>query len=145
MYSNGGIEMRKRIFLIAILLLISIIAAIYMKHDYKRINEIGGFKSSDVTKIAFQYDNPANKGGTVEDKEKIQVFMSYLNSCTLAKKRIQTPMDGYYQLVVLFKGKDEIMRIMTYENFIEINEVQYSMVKNKLSLEKIDDCIKSLR
>ncbi|MDV3428453.1 MAG: hypothetical protein LIR50_15775 [Bacillota bacterium] len=112
--------------------------------SHKRISEIGKFQIKDITKISFQYNNPAaDRGGTVEDKEKIKEFMEYINNCVVAKKKIQTPMTGYNQMAGLYIGNKEAMSILFYNNFIEINGIQYNMVKNKLSSEKIDDFIKS--
>ncbi|WP_055666170.1 hypothetical protein [Desnuesiella massiliensis] len=136
--------MKKRILVSVVLLLALIIFAImYINSNHKRISEIGGFQANDITKISFQYNNPAIKGGTVENKENINEFMNYINSCVFTKKLTQTLMAGYYQSVILFIGDNKVMSIMTYENFIDINGIQYNMVKNKLSLEKIDDFIKS--
>lgn len=138
--------MKKRVIFTALLLLVFIAgAAKYTSINYKRITEIGGFKSTDISRISFQYNNPAYKGGTVENKEKIEEFMNYINSCVFSKKPVQTPIAGYNQLAVLFIGEKEVTRITTYENFIEINGTQYNMVKNKLSLQKIDDFINSIK
>ena len=71
--------------------------------------------------------------------------MTYINRCDFTKKSIQTPMSGYYQMAVFYIGNMEVTRIMTYDKFIEINNIQYNMVKNKLSLQKIDDFIKSIK
>jgi hypothetical protein len=116
----------------------------YQVNDVTKISKIGGFKVNDITKISFSYDNPAIKGGTVENKVKINEFMNYINSCTFKKKSPQTPITGYYQLALFFIGDREVTRIMTYDKFIDINGIQYNMVKNKLSLVKIDDFIKSM-
>lgn len=138
--------MKKKILVPVIFLLaIIVIAIIYININHKRISEIGGFQVNDITKISFQYDNPAIKGGTVENKEKISEFMNYINSCVFTKKSTQTSMSGYYQLAVFFVGDKEAMSIMTYDKFIEIDGIQYNMIKNKLSLEKIDDFIKSVK
>lgn len=38
----------------------------YTSNKHKRINEIGKLKITDITKISFQYNNPAvDRGGTV--------------------------------------------------------------------------------
>lgn len=52
---------------------------------------------------------------------------------------------GYYQTAGFFIDDKEVLRIMTYENFIDINGTRYNMVKNKLSLKKIDDFINSIK
>lgn len=127
------------------ILVFAAIIAVYLNTNYKRISGIGGLQSTDITKISFQYDNPSIKGGTVENKEKTQEFMQYINSCVIAKKWIQTPMAGYDQMAVFFISDKEVMRIMFYEDFIEINGIQYDMVKDKLSSEKIDSFIKSIK
>jgi len=138
--------MKKRIIFTFILLWVFIAGAVvYTSINYKRITQIGDFKSADISRISFQYNNPAYKGGTVENKGKIEEFMNYINNCVFSKKRVQTPIVGYNQLAVFFIGDKEVMRITTYENFIEINGTQYNMVKNKLSLEKIDDFINSIK
>lgn len=137
--------MKKRLFLSAMLFLVLIvIITVYICTSFKRITEIGSFQDTDITKIIFQYDNPAIKGRTVENKEKIKEFMKYINSCVVSKKWDQTPMTGYDQMAVLSIGDKEVMNILFYKNFIEINGIQYNMVKDKLSTEKIDDFIKSI-
>jgi hypothetical protein len=138
--------MKKRIIFAVILLLVFIAGAVvYTNINHKRIDEIGGFKITEITRISFQYNNPAVKGGTVENKEKIKEFMDYLSSCVFSKKLIQEPITGYYQTAVFFIDDKEVLRIMTYENFIDINGTGYNMVKNKLSLKKIDDFINSIK
>jgi len=142
----GGLALKKRITIALILILVFIVGImIYTNTNHKRISEIGGFQSTDITKISFQYNNPAIMGGTVEDKEKIEEFMNYISSCVFSKKRIQTPVVGYYQMAVFFAGENEVMSIMTYDNCIDINGIQYNMVKNKLSLEKIDNFINNIK
>lgn len=116
----------------------------YTTISHKRISEIGEFQIKDITKISFQYNNPAaDRGGTVEDKEKIKDFLEYIDNCVVAKKRVQTPMTGYNQMAGLYIGNKKAVSISFYDNFIEINGIQYNMLKNKLSSEKIDDFIKS--
>lgn len=138
--------MKKRIAITVIFIFVFIVGiVIYTNTNHKRISEIGGFQSVNITKISFQYNNPAIKGRTVEDKEKIKEFMNYISSCVFSKKHIQTTMGGYYQMAVFFAGGNEVMRIMTYDNFIDINGIQYNMVKNKLSLEKIDNFINNIK
>lgn len=78
-----------------------------------------------------------------DNKKKIKEFMNYINGCVFSKKINQIPCTGYYQSAVFYIGEKQVMRISTYNDFIEINRIQYNMVKNKLSLEKIDDFIKS--
>jgi|GEM_PF-1846575 len=146
MNKNGGLTLKKRISIAVILILVFIVGiVIYTNTNHKRISEIGGFQSTDITKISFQYSNPSIKGGTVEDKEKIKEFMNYISSCVFSKNRIQTTMVGYYQMALFFAGDNEVMRIMTYDNFVDINGIQYNMVKNKLSLEKIDNFINHIK
>lgn len=115
----------------------------YTTISHKRISEIGKFQIKDITKISFQYNNPADRGGTVEDKEKIKDFLEYIDNCVVSRKRVQTPMTGYNQMAELYIGNKEAVRIMFYDNFIEINGIQYNMLKNKLSSDKIDEFIKS--
>ena len=140
--------MKKKIVLFAILLLVvTIIIAVIVNTNiiFKRINVIGGFQVTDITKIGFQYDNPAaNKGVNVENKEKIQEFMKYINSCILIQ-RIPIGMTGYNQSAVFYIGDNIIMRVTFYDDFIEINGAQYNMVKDKLSSKKIDEFIKSIQ
>lgn len=130
---------------VTLLLVFAIIITVYENTNYKRISKIVGFKGTDITKISFQYDNPSIKGGTVENKDKTQKFLQYINSCVVTKKWIQTPMTGYDQMAVFFIGDKEVMRIMFYEKIIEINGVQYDMVKDKLNSEKIDGFIKAIK
>lgn len=138
--------MKRRIFFtIALLLVLIIVIMLYTNTGGKRISEIGEFKVNDITKINFQYNSGVIKAGAIENKEKINEFMNYLDSCILKKKSTQLQVVGYYQLLVLYTENKEVMRIMTYDKFIEINGIQYNMVKNKLNLEKIDDLIKSLK
>lgn len=138
--------MKKRMTITGILLGILIAGfLVYTNMNCKTISEIGEIKVTDITRISFQYNNPAAEGGTVENKEKIEEFMSYFSSCVFSKKLIQEPITGYYQSAVLFIGDKEVLRIMTYENFIEINGTQYDMVKNKLSLKKINTFINSIK
>lgn len=137
--------MKKRIYISVVLLLVLVVAIIsYTNTGGKRVSEIGKFKVNDITKIDFQYNSGAIKAGSIEDKGKVNEFMNYLNSCSLKKKSTPLEVVGYYQLLVLYTENKEVMRIMTYDKFIEINGIQYNMVKNKLNLEKIDDLIKSL-
>jgi len=65
------------------------------------------------------------------------------NSCVVTKKWIQTPMTGYNQMAGLYIGNKEAVSISFYDNFIEINGIQYNMLKNKLSSDKIDEFVKS--
>jgi hypothetical protein len=137
--------LKKRIILTLALLLIVITGVVYKNTNYKDIEEIVGFRSSEITKVSFQYNNPAIKGGTTEDKEKIKEFLHYMGSCVFSKKQVQTPVTGYYQMAVFTAGNNEVFRMSTYDNFIDINGTQYNMKKNKLSLDKIDDFIKTLK
>jgi len=137
--------LKKRITIIVILVLVFIIGiVIYTKTNYKRISDIGGFQNTDITKILFQYNNGSIKAGTIENKEKIGEFMSYINNCVFSKKLFQTSITGYYQMLVFHVGDKEVMRIMAYDNFMDINGIQYNMVKNKLSLKKIDNLINNI-
>lgn len=138
--------LNKRVLLFAILILVfAFIVLVYINNNYKTINEINRFNSADITKISFQYNNPAIKGGKVENKEKIEKFMKYINSCVIVKKHDQTPVAGYYQMAVFFIGDKEVMRLTTYGKFIEIDDTQYEMVMNKLDIKKIDDFINSIK
>ena len=139
--------MKKKAVLFAILLLVvTIIIAVIVNSNiiFKRINDIGGFQVTDITKIDFQYNNPSVKGGNVENKEKVQEFMKYINSCILVQ-RIPIGMTGYNQSAVFYIGDNIIMRVMFYDDFIEINGAQYNMVKDKLSSEKVDEFVKSIQ
>lgn len=138
--------MKRKMFIFVIpLLAVILIAAIYIRLSYKRIDEIGRFKTNDITKISFQYDNTSIKGGIVEDKEKISAFMKYVCSCILTKKLIQPKITGYYQSITFYVGDKEAMCILTYDNFIDINGIKYKMVRNKLDLRRIDNFINSIK
>jgi hypothetical protein len=137
--------LKKKVYATALFLIFIVGVVIYKNTNEKRIEEIAGFQRTEVTKISFQYSNPAIKGGTVEDKERIKEFMNYIDSCVLLKKHPQTPINGYSQLAVFYIGDDRVMDIMTYGDFVDINGTQYDMVKNKLSIDKIDEFIKSIK
>lgn len=70
--------------------------------------------------------------------------MKYINSCIVIQ-RIPIQITGYNQSAVFYIGDKVVMRIMFYDDFIEINGAQYNMVKGKLSSKKIDDFVKSIQ
>lgn len=115
--------------------------------DYKtaNISEIGGFHIDDITKISFQYDNPAMKGVTVENKDKIKEFLKYINSCRFKKVTDQILTTGYYQYIVLFADDKRVMDITTHDDFVTINGTDYKMVESNVSLEGIDNFVKSAK
>lgn len=135
----------KKILIIFLLIIICISGFMIGKYyeNYKTIDVIGGFKISEVTKISFQYDNPAIKRQTIEDKKEINKFMNYINSYRFRKKPDQIPMVGYYRMVTFYISDKKVTNIILYDKFIDINGIQYNMTKNKLNLQKIDDFIKS--
>lgn len=142
---KGRSKLKRRILIFASIIIFIIGCIIGNRYNNgKTISEIGGFKADDVTKISFQYDNPAIKGRTVEDREEINKFMNYINSYRFSKKTDQIPIVGYCKMVTFYISDKEVTSIIDYDKFIDINGTQYNMVKNKLSLQKSDDFIKSI-
>lgn len=149
--------MKKRIIAAAIFILAVLVGIIiYTNANHKRISEaddcktadiieIGGFHIDDITKISFQYGNPAMKGVTVENKEKIKEFLKYINSCRFKKVTDNILTTGYYHHIVLFADDKQVMDIMTNDDFITINGTDYKMVESNVSLEGIDNFVKSAK
>jgi hypothetical protein len=138
-----GYILKRKLFLFAMLLLAFIvIITVYVNTNCKKISSIVGFQGNDITRISSVYDNPGIKGGTVENKEKIKELMKYINSCVVIKKLIQTPITGYSPMFIFLIGDKQVMNMTVYDNCIEINGIQYNMVKDKISLQKIIDFIK---
>jgi hypothetical protein len=149
--------LKKRIIAAAIFILAVLVGiVIYINANHKRISEtenykttniseIGGFHIDDITKISFQYGNPAMEGVTVENKEKIKEFLKYINSCRFKKITDQILTTGYYQNIVFFADDKQVMDIMTDDSFITINGTYYKMVENNITLEGIDNFVKSTK
>lgn len=149
--------MKKRIIAAAIFILAVLVGiVIYTNANHKRISEtedyktayiieIGGFRIDDITRISFQYGNPALEGVTVENKDKIKEFLKYINSCRFKKITDQILSTGYYHHIVLFADDKQVMDIMTHDDFVTINGTDYKMVESNVSLEGIDNFVKSAK
>lgn len=110
----------------------------------KSVSEAANLKTSSITKIVF-YDGRGglNKPFTLENKQKINEFINYLNKCTV-KKSTNPISTGWIHSAVFFNNDKELAKI-TFGDPIIINENEYyKIITNGLSTSKIDNFLKSV-
>jgi hypothetical protein len=110
----------------------------------QKISEVTNIKYENVTKIVF-FDGRGvrNKPLTIEGKENIKEFMSYIDSYVVKKVKNPEPKTGWIHSAVFYENDKEIMSI-TFVNPIIINKDYYRVIKGNLNTKKIDSFLKSI-
>jgi hypothetical protein len=138
--------MKKLFTVVAFILLI---CAIYLSgcvfSKSQTISEIANFKSSVITKIIF-YDGRGglNKPLTIDNKQKIDEFIGYLNKSIVKKENTSEQGTGWIHSAVFYSNDKKVIEI-TFGNPIVIDKSKYyKAIKNDLSTKEIDNYLKSV-
>lgn len=110
----------------------------------KSMTETAGLKDSNITKIVF-YDGRGglNQPLSVENRQKIDEFMSSLSKCNV-KKSINNPLrSGWIHSAVFFSDKGRLAEI-TFGDYAVINKEYYDVAENSLNASEIDDFLKTV-
>lgn len=110
---------------------------------FQTLSEVAHLKSRVITKIIF-YDGRGRKPITVNNKQKIDEFMSYLDQSTVKKLDKDELKVGWIHNAV-FYSKEKKLGEITFGNPIIIDKTKYyTVVKNNVSTEKIDHYLKAV-
>ncbi|MGV8983150.1 hypothetical protein [Clostridium sp.] len=127
-----------------ILIGIIVLAILFITFTGQKINEVTNIKYANVTKIVFVDGRGGrNKPLTIEDKENIKEFMSYIDSYVVKKVENPEPRTGWIHSAVFYENDKEIMNI-TFVNPIIINGEYYRVIRGGLNTTKIDKFLKSI-
>ena len=134
--------MSKRV--LNILIRIIVLGILFIAFKGKKINKVTHIKYENVTKIVF-FDGRGgrNKPLTIEDKEKIKEFMSYIDSYVVKRVKNPEPKSGWIHSAVFYDKDKEIMSI-TFVNPLIINNDHYRVIKGNLNTKEIDNFLKSI-
>lgn len=116
-----------------------------VSNSSKSISEITDLKSSGITKIVF-YDGRGglNKPLTITSKKKIDEFLGYLDKTFVEKENKHKLSTGWIHHAEFYNNDRKMLEI-TFGNTMIINRTEYySVIKNNLSTEKIDEYLKSI-
>ncbi|EKQ54477.1 MULTISPECIES: cell wall-binding protein [unclassified Clostridium] len=107
------------------------------------IGEVTGIKLNDITKIVF-YDGRGglNKPIVVEDRQKLNEFIGYLNDYTI-KKTKNPEMIGWALKAIFYINDKEVINI-TFDDPININNEYFKIMQGDLDTNKIDEYLKSI-
>lgn len=106
------------------------------------ISGVTGVNFDDITKIVFYDGRGQNKPVTVEDKQKIQEFMGYLNGYSI-KKTKNPESTGWIHSGLFYINDKEVMDI-TFVNPIIINGDYFNITKGDLDTITIGKFLKSI-
>jgi hypothetical protein len=117
----------------------------YTNPEYKEknINEIINFKSSEITKIVFSDGRGFNKPCTIEDKQKINEFMSLIDSYVIKKERIHQHSVGWIHMADFYIADKKLTSII-FTNPLNIDGLYYKITEGTLTHEIIDKFINSV-
>lgn len=144
MMDNGGGIFMKKILFIIIILLAAIVLVYCIFNRGVSVAEKAKLKSSNITKIVFydgrdRHDTPL----TVNDKQKINEFIGYLDKCIIEKHETDDQVLGCASTAVFYHNKKELIEITFGEN-VTINKTKhYKVVKNNL-VGEIDQFLHSI-
>ncbi|AFM40730.1 cell wall-binding protein [Desulfosporosinus acidiphilus SJ4] len=112
--------------------------------EEKTISEVTNVKSTDITKIIV-YDGRGglNKPISVENKQKINQFMGYLDNYIIKKDKNPLPSVGWIHKAVFYDHDKEVMDIV-FTNPIIINQTYYDIIKGDLDTQTMDQFLKSV-
>jgi len=135
--------MKKIVLFIAFIILLTIIYLLYSNYDKTNILKVSHIESKDITEIQFFYQ-PNHNLIKVDDKEKIKVFLNYLELCAVKKEKKHLNSDGYIYTAQIFSS-DKLVANITFTNPIKINDDYYNIVKGEITKEMIDNYLKIVK
>lgn len=80
---------------------------------------------------------------SIKDKSKIKEFIGYLDKCKIKKKDTLPDGTGWSQQAV-FYNDDNKETVITFGNFVVINNTDYTVVKNNITPDKIDSFLRTI-
>lgn len=109
-----------------------------------KLSDISGINFSDINKIIF-YDGRGglNQPLTINDKEKINSFISILNSIEVESSTINDNSTGWIYKACLYTNTNKILEI-TFTDPLCINGKYYNITKGNLNCEDVGNFLKSV-
>jgi len=127
-----------------VLIGIIVLRILFVIFTGQKINEVVKIKYENVTKIVvFDGRGGRNKPLTIEDKENIREFMSYIDSYVVKKVKNPELKVGWIHSAVFYENDKEIMNI-TFINPIIINKEYYNVIKGDFNTKEIDVFLKAI-
>jgi hypothetical protein len=124
------------VFSVAVLIFIS------LSFSVKGIKDVADINYNNITKIVFVDGSGRNKPLIVENKEKINEFMGYIDNYSVIKTGNPDKI-GWLRSASFYENDKPVMEI-TFVNPIIINGEYYKVICGGLSQGKIDKFLKSI-
>jgi hypothetical protein len=111
----------------------------------KTVTEMAKIKTSEITRIEIRDQRGRMKDPfIVEDKQKIDEFIGFLNECVVKKYSPSEPSGGWIQEAAFYKNSEEVA-VITFGDFIVINKtMHYKVVNNNISTEMVTKYLQSI-
>jgi hypothetical protein len=106
------------------------------------ISGVTGIRSADITKIIFYDGRGVNKPVIIEDKQKVNKFMGYLDSYVIKKSK-NSESTGWIQSAQFYVN-DKVVMDITFVYPIIINGDYFNIIKGKLDNDTISKFLKSI-
>lgn len=135
----------KKVFRVPIigLIIIVIICLALLVTQKKTVTEAANIKDTSITKIVFYDGRGYNKPLSLENKQKIDEFISYLNTCVVIKSIAERHGSGWIHSAAFYDKEKELADI-TFSDQMTINGQHYDILANNLSTSKIDSFLKTV-
>jgi hypothetical protein len=126
-----------------ILIGILVLGLLFVNSSGEKISAVTNINYGNINKIIF-YDGRGgrNKPLTIEDKQKINEFMGYLDGYII--KKVNNPEKTGWIHEAVFYNNDKQILSMTFVSPVIINGEYYRVLRGELSPIKIDKFLKSI-
>jgi predicted lactoylglutathione lyase len=127
---------------LSIVLIIVVFIFLFFSFKTKKIKELTNVNYNSITKIMFVDGSGRNKPLTVDNKQKIEEFINYIDDCVVIKADNPDKI-GWLHSASFYENDKQVMEIV-FVNPIIINGEYYRVIWGGLSGDKIDKFLKSI-
>ena len=125
------------------IIIIIVIGCVLLVTQKRTVTEAANLKDTNITKVIFYDGRGYNKPLSLENKQKIDEFMSYLNKCVVIKFTLRDCGGGWIHSAAFYNNEKELADI-TFSDPMTINNQHYDILENELSTSKIDSFLKTV-
>lgn len=135
----------KKVFMVPIIGIIIVVAigSVLLITQKKTVTDAAKIKDTSITKIIFYDGRGYNKPLSVENKQKIDEFIGYMDKCIVIKFTVRDRSTGWIYSAKFFNQEKELANI-TFADPMTINDQHYDILDNNLSTSKIDSFLKTV-
>lgn len=131
-------------FIVIMLLCFGFVIIEYQNKNFKEISINNIVKYDNITKVEFLDGRGGlNKPFILEDKEKINEFLNFMDNYNIKKEKKHIDSVGWIHMVNFYSGERKIVSI-TFGDTLEINGIYYKVLNGNLSVKQIDEFINSV-